>query len=940
MKMNDLIEALAAEVDMAQPRLAGNLSVLATRDVDDEAFIDALGDYSGQWQRTGEAAEMAGFEGLQAVCMHVVENLLPLAAMDIDERLPLIDFLQAWLQMIIGYLRNLDDRSQAAGLVDHMVRAPYPLDAEQALKVMHMLGSLPAQLQPSHGGDGLRAVLAAQEDVDLQVPPDADASMLAGFISESPEQARTVVALARKMVSGQADAEDLVLAKRLVHTLKGSGSIIGLRGLANLSHQFEDILEHFEHAGGQVARPAADALLDAAYCLEQMVGYIAGSDDYPVNSRAVLQAVLDVANRIDRGESLEVEIRRDTGSTDAPAVRPGGHTEVSSGATSAPGAALRVSTERVDELFRLSGEVSVHGAAMEARIKALVDRTRDLLAQNLRVQKRLFELETLVDVRALTTMRARTQRPAGDTFDPLEMDPYNELHGTTHALMEEAADARTLSLRLEEELASLGSVHMRQQRLGKELQHVVVGTRMSEAATLESRLQRNVRATCQATGKEATLQMRGGDTQIDSDVLGRLADPLLHLMRNAVDHGLESPQARAAAGKDRAGRIELSFSRQGQLVVLRCADDGAGLDLPAIHARAVSRGLVAAGQALDDDAVARLILLPGFSTRDSVTEVSGRGIGLDVVRDWVSRMNGSIRITTIAGKGCTFELRFAASLSTQHSLIVEVGGQRYALPSLQVEQAVARGLGSFGEHGGQLVYRSGKRTMPARRLCELLGQDIPEGKSMDEHDVVVVRHEDGVQALAVDHLLDSRELLVKRPGRLGRHVRGVAGLSILGDGGVAINLDMSQLLSSGAGHRALDRIADTSAPVERAQRQTQVLIVDDALSMRSSLLQLMQDSGFRAEVARDGVHAVDALKTFKPDIVLTDLEMPNMNGVELTMHLRGRDDMKGLPVIMISSRSQEKHRRMAQQAGVDHYVTKPYNEAELLAVMREALAPA
>jgi chemotaxis protein histidine kinase CheA/ActR/RegA family two-component response regulator len=941
-KLNDLIEALASEVEMAQPRLAENLSMLATLNIEDPVFIDSLGDYSGQWQRMGEAAEMACFEGLQAVCMHVVENLLALATLDIQERSALVEFLEPWPRMIVAYLRNIDDRSQAAGLVDHMVRAPYALEAEQALKIMHMLGSLPAQLQPSHGGDAQRPVLATQADVDLQVPQDADSGMLAGFISEAPDQAHTIVALARKMVDGHADTDDLVLAKRLVHTLKGSGAIIGLRGLATLSHQFEDILEHFEHAGGRVARSAADALLDAAYCLEQMVGYVAGSDECPTNGRAVLQAVLDVANRIDRGDSLEVEIRRDVGAESAPKSRgesaPGDKPAAGAGANVLPGTALRVSTERVNELFRLSGEVSVHGAAMEARIKALVDRTRDLLAQNLRVQKRLFELETLVDVRALTTMRARTQRMADDSFDPLEMDPYNELHGATHALMEEAADARALSLRLEEDLASLGSVHTRQQRLGKELQHVVIGTRMSEASTLESRLQRNVRSTCQATGKEASLLVLGGDTQIDSDVLNRLADPLLHLMRNAVDHGLETPEVRVASGKEQAGRIELSFSRQGQLVVLRCTDDGAGLDLPAIHARAIARGLVAAGQALEDDAVARLILLPGFSTRESVTEVSGRGIGLDVVRDWVNRMNGSIRITTNPGRGCTFELRFAASLSTQHSLIVEVSGQLFALPSLQVEQAVARGLGSFAEQGSLLVYRDGKRTMPARRLCELVGRAPPEQKTLDDHDVVIVRHEDGVQALAVDRLLDSRELLVKLAGRFGRHIMGVAGLSILGDGTVAVNLDIAQLMATGAIHRTVDSMQESSQETERVQRQTQVLIVDDALSMRTSLLQLMEDSGFQAEAARDGLHAVDALKTFRPDIVLTDLEMPNMNGVEFTMHLRGRDDLKDLPIIMITSRSQEKHRRMAQKAGVDHYLTKPYNDVELLTVMREALA--
>jgi chemosensory pili system protein ChpA (sensor histidine kinase/response regulator) len=939
-KLNDLIDALAAEVEMAQAQLTENLSALATLDTEDPGFMDALEQYSGQAQRMGEAAEMVGFEGLQAICMHVVENMLVLATLELDERGALIKFLRPWPQMIIAYLRNIEDRSQAAGLVDHMVQAPYPLDAERSLKVMHMLGALPAQLMPgAQAGYAPRPVLATQEDVDVQVAQDVDAKLLEGFVNEAPDQARQVVDMSRQLAAGQGEGVDLALLKRLVHTLKGSGSIIGLRGLATLSHQFEDILEHFEKMGGRVAPSAADALLDAAYCIEQMVGYVAGNDEYPRAARAVLQKVLDLGNRIDRGETLDVEVLRDADAL-APAEAAAPETGPAAQAAS-PIAALRVSAERVDELFRLSGEVSVHGAAMEARIKAVVERSRELLEQNLRVQKRLFELETLVDVRALTTMRARTRRVVDEAFDPLEMDPYNELHGTTHALMEEAADARALAVRLEDELAGLGSVHTRQQRLGKDLQHLVIGTRMSEAGMLESRLQRNVRSTCQATGKEAELRLAGGDTQIDTDVLNRLADPLLHLMRNAVDHGLEAPEVRVANGKPRTGKIELAFTRQGQQVVLRCTDDGAGLDLPAIHARAIQRGLVTAGQPMDDDAVARLILLPGFSTRDSVSEVSGRGIGLDVVRDWASKTNGSIRIMARPGQGCTFELRFAASLSTAHSLILDVSGQRFALASLQVEQAIARGLGNFTQQGDQLVYRSGKRTIPATRLCELVGLPTHADKPLDDYDVVIVRHEESSRALAVDRLLDSRELLVKNPGRFGRHIRGVAGLSILGDGGIAVNLDLSQLFSTNMGQcHGASRAAPKELEQQPGQRLTQVLIVDDALTMRNSLLQLVQDAGYHAETARDGVHAVEMLKTFKPDVVLTDLEMPNMNGVELTAHMRSRDDFKDLPVIMISSRSQEKHRRMARQAGVDRYVTKPYNETDLLAVMREVLAPA
>jgi CheY-like chemotaxis protein len=287
--------------------------------------------------------------------------------------------------------------------------------------------------------------------------------------------------------------------------------------------------------------------------------------------------------------------------------------------------------------------------------------------------------------------------------------------------------------------------------------------------------------------------------------------------------------------------------------------------------------------------------------------------------------------------GCTIELRFAASLSTVQSLIVEAAGQRFALPSVQVELAVARGVGGFERIGGQLAFRHGERVYPARHLADVAGLPFSADDAGAELDAVIVRVDDRSHALAVDRLLDSRELLVKSPGRYARHVQGVAGLSILGDGTVAMNLDLGQLLAPGTRRTAVS--AAVTQQVRPAQQDLpSILVVDDSLSVRTSLKQLVQDAGYRVETARDGIEAIEALRTFRPRVVLTDLEMPNMNGVELTAHLRGRDDMRGLPIIMITSRSQEKHRRMAGQAGVDAYITKPYNDTEVLDTIRQHLA--
>ena len=945
MKLNDLIEALAGEIELAGPGLEQDLAVLAGLAAEDPAFMEALDRYSGQVQRMGEATEMAGFPGLQAVCDHVLENILLLPVFSVEEREPVLLFLRQWPALMVHYLRNMDDPSTAAGLVDLLLEAPNPLDEEQGLKIMHRLGAMQEQLKLSPGGgEQIRPLLARPEDVDLHLAADTDQQVLDGFLQEAPNQVSYLVQLVRNMVSGEGDSSDIIAAKRVAHTLKGSGAIVGLRGLTSLGHHLEDILEHFErHPDARIAGPAADVLLDSAYCLEQMVGYVAGSDEYPTQAQTVLQGVLDIANLIDRGEELDTAVRRAGGSAvqDHPvpapvAEAPVKRTQPDPGG--GPASNLRVSLQLVESLFRVSGEVSVVSAALEARIKALAGQARELVDQNLRVQRRLMELENLVDVRALTMMRARTRRSADAAFDPLEMDQYSELHSTTHALAEEASDLRILSQKLEEEIAATAATQSRQQVLSRDLQHLVTGTRMTEVSVLESRLQRNVRATAQATGKEAVLEMAGGDTLIDSDVLNKLAEPLLHLLRNAVDHGLESPEERLALGKSATGRILLSFSLQGQQIHLRCSDDGRGLDYRAIAGKAVARGLIPASHSLNEDELAQLILSPGFSTREAISEVSGRGVGLDVVNEWVNGMHGTLRVSSVTGEGCTFELRFATTLSTLYALIVETRGHRFALPAIHVERALPRGTGAFEKVGEQLLYLDGDQVFVAQYLAALVGLPVDAARERDSYEVVVVRFRDRARALLVDGLVDARELLVVNPGRFGRHARGVAGLSILGDGSIAVDLDIPQLFTdvSAAAHQ--DKAAPESGDARQASAQRGVLVVDDALTVRNSLQQLLEDAGYRVETARDGMDAVNLLESFRPDMVLTDMEMPNMNGIEFTSYLRNQEATRAVPIIMITSRSLEKHRRLADEAGVDNYITKPYSDNDLLSLIRETIA--
>jgi chemosensory pili system protein ChpA (sensor histidine kinase/response regulator) len=465
-----------------------------------------------------------------------------------------------------------------------------------------------------------------------------------------------------------------------------------------------------------------------------------------------------------------------------------------------------------------------------------------------------------------------------------------------------------------------------------------MATRMTPINTIISRLQRNVRQTCQTIGKKAELVVEGGDILVDGDVLNRLSDPFLHMLRNAVDHGIETPEERIQSGKAETGTIYLLFTRQGQSVVVRCYDDGRGLNYPAIREKAIHAGLIQADQEVAENELARLILLPGFSTKSKVTEVSGRGVGMDVVRDRILSMNGSIDIRSETGKGTTIDLRFQASLIVTHALLVRAGGQMYALPSFNIDQAIAPGSAEFTRVGDELNVVVGQAVYPAHALTALVGSrtsDLTED-NLRQKAVVIMRIEQNRVGIILDQLVESRDLIVKNMGKFVSRLKGVAGASILGDGTVAPVLDVPELLRTPVQTVFMTSEESTDA-MSAARGAARVLIVDDSLTVRKTLEELIADNGYEARLARDGLEAIDIMRAFAPDVVLTDLEMPNMNGLELTSRLRANPQTQGLPIIMITSRSMDKHKDQARLAGVTVFLTKPYSDAELLQHIRSLI---
>ncbi|MCP4408769.1 MAG: response regulator, partial [Gammaproteobacteria bacterium] len=542
------------------------------------------------------------------------------------------------------------------------------------------------------------------------------------------------------------------------------------------------------------------------------------------------------------------------------------------------------------------------------------------------------ELEQLVDVKGFWSYLSG--HGGEGEFDALELNQYNELHTFTHRLVEATTDAMAITRNVEGELANLHAMTVDQDRLNKENHDAVMSIRMVPMQTIVPRLKRGVRQACRLTGKEVELHISGAETLMDSDVLNDLIDPLMHMLRNAVDHGIESAQVREAWGKSPVGRIDMVFSRKGDHIAVHCQDDGAGLDFAAIQKKATEQGLIPSDQILTEEKLSRIILSPGFSTRDTATQVSGRGIGMDAVQARVQEMKGRLSIHSESGLGMLVELALPVTLLSAHAVLVRVGEQIVAISSREVEDILYSAAGEIQTMGSKLVYRLGNKVHRAEHLHSLLG--LP-GAEVDKRDqdgpcpVLLVRQATGSKvAVLLNQVLETQDLVVKPLSKYTPKSTGVVGATILGDGSVAPVLDLTDILDITVSQP--DVVRQNRVTLAKVSNSLPVaLVVDDSLSARRSVVQFVQDIGYQVYAAKDGIEAVSIIeREGVPNVLLVDLEMPRMNGLELTAHVRAHEATQDIPVIMITSRSTEKHRQQAETVGVDAYLTKPYSEDELL----------
>jgi chemotaxis protein histidine kinase CheA/ActR/RegA family two-component response regulator len=974
--IEDLMDMLRGEFALDVPQAQNTLN--AWRAAPD-AVPEDLPEMLSLLDRSAEVVQVVGLHGLARFLQHVAQfarrvsdpNTVfsPPGAATFTQ-LASIAWLSAWVDKTSDYLARPAQPATVDLLAKYLYRCPAKLPTDALLELAEQL-AIPPQL-PSNDPENEPLDLAVDADVLLSTE-EVDSDLLQALLQDAPVQLEQLESTLQRWANGQVDERQMLEAQRIAHTFKGSGNIIGLPGIGRMAHRLEDVLEYALGTvqNRQSANPAiARDSLRAVLSLQQMVAFLQGEDAEPADVKPVLQRLLDWVELIRSGQADSASLEPLAGSAQLmnPVVEPQGltdsgvlresqisvvstapfeplHATTASASAAAPqatavaapeGTTLRIGVDRLSRMLRRAGQSIVQAQRLAQLLTSSNDRLEATVRSQQRLHERLRELEALVGGQATVL---REQQNEGD-FDPLELDRYDALHVLTRTIAESAQDSRTLVEQAQLENASASAV-IRDEGYALTDQHrELLAARLVPAKTMLPRLKRNVAQTASTTGKQVVLSIVGESVLMDADVLTRLTEPLLHLLRNAVDHGIELPAERVASGKREHGVVSVSFRAVGQEIEIVVADDGRGLDLPAIVEKAQAFGLLAPGAKLSGAELRRLILQPGFSTRSQVTEVSGRGVGMDVVNDRVSALKGRIDIQSQAMQGSTFTLHVPVTSGVTHALIVQCAQESIGLSADQVVTVLPAGVAQIQRDGKMLYIMHDGILLPAFVLSNWLGfeEDSDElGPSELARKVpVLVNGADQITALLVDAVLDSRELILQGIGQLARRIRGVVGGALRTDGKPLFLIDAAELERA---TRTSTQLV-SSAALRRRLRvdRTRVLVVDDALSVRRAMQQLLADAGYDVAMAADGFEAIEQIRLKRPALMLTDLEMPNLNGLELTRRLREVPQWMDIPVIMITSRAGDKHRNMAAQAGVDMYLTKPYLDGDLLEHVRTLCA--
>jgi len=816
-----------------------------------------------------------------------------------------------------------------------------------------------------------------------------DEELIDIFLEEAEEIQENIDRILHDWSSDVENQELIAEVQRSLHTLKGGARMAGIAPVGDLSHAIESLMEavtegrlqptaefpkvvHACHdwlANAIASVKQRDALNEPSPLIKQLENLLAGKAAMEgVSEFETAAIVTPKKQKAPAAKKPEPKPEPETKKPEptlvetkpkGPLVKlPSFSNKDDSDATLIPNKAeaqpkaraaeeqIRVKAEVIDNMVNHAGEVNIYNARIAQQLGQWHFNLNELhgTIERLRDQLRNFEMETEAqimyrhaDASAVGEGGAPMAISTDVSFDPLEMDRFSHMQQISRSMVESFDDLTSIQNMMEGMSGDTDVLLLQQSRINNDLQEELVGTRLTPFSSVIARLRRVVRQTCQETGKEAELQINGAEGEMDRTQLNRIVPALEHILRNAIDHGLEQPEQRKKAKKPESGVIAINFTREGSEVVLRITDDGAGIDVRAIREKAIERGIIDKNSKVEDDEVLDFILQSGFSTAEQVTQISGRGVGMDVVNTEIKQLNGSLHIETELGKGSAFVIRLPLTVLINQALMVNVDEAVYAISLSNIEHVIrltSEELNKLIENNAS-EYEYASNTYQHLNIGYVLHGSAPtKVPEKSKHPILLARSGDHRVALQVDNLIGRQEIVIKSVGPQLSSINSISGATILPDGEVALILDLSTLIRTS---HALQKTDDVSRVLEAAaaaaaeeEKPATVLIVDDSITVRKVTQRLLTRHKYEPITAKDGMDALTVMLEHIPDIILLDVEMPRMDGYELATAVRSDPRLKHIPIIMITSRTGDKHRDRALKIGVNMYMGKPFQEHELL----------
>jgi chemosensory pili system protein ChpA (sensor histidine kinase/response regulator) len=765
------------------------------------------------------------------------------------------------------------------------------------------------------------------------------------FLEESEEILTHAEKLLNQWFDQRSDRSLLLQLQRAAHSIKGGARMVDVEEVASIAYELETTFEQF--AVYQFNSNAYDGLLQKTLAwLRQAIFQRDYNGFEQLHSSLKKIAYVDVTaqlpERLAKTDNLVVST--DFGFVEGDGTEPPQMMGewANTGTSDTNNEMIRISADLVEKMIDLSGENSINRSRIEMDLGQLGNTLNEMELAIKRLADQLRRMEGELESQIIAKHGSENSRYAD--FDPLEMDQYSSLNQLSKSLAESASDLVDFKSTLADKIRETEGLLLQQSRIQAEIQESLMRTRLVPFDRMLPRLQRIVRQTSTTLNRPAELIVQNTEGELDRNILERLVTPFEHMLRNAIDHGLEDTADRIALNKPEVGSIVLNISRQGTDVIVSFSDDGKGIDADKIREKALSLDLIKADQIIDQEEILQFIFHPGFSTAKAVTQISGRGVGLDVVQSEIKALGGHVSVSSQLGQGTIFTIRVPTTVAVSDALMVKVGDQQYAISLAQIDRIVRIAPTTLESYFNSKddYFKIDGENYKLRYLSEFVGnQPIPRLNNVGHSlPVLLIKGNSGQTiALLVDQLVGSRAQIVVKPiGQQFASVGVVAGATILGDGQVCLILDGQNIARQIQATQRIKQLNDQRDGSRHANARRLVMIVDDSVTVRKVTSRLLERQGYDIVTAKDGVDAIEQLENVRPDLMLLDIEMPRMDGFEVTNLVRHHDIHRDLPIIMITSRTGEKHRERAFSLGVTHYMGKPFQEAELLANIQQLIA--